>query len=237
MGGERLLLMSGFSPVLIFALSVGLILVIAIIGGLQAARRREAWRALAERLGCSFSRSDPFDIPRACAQALFKQGSSRRATNVLHGTIGGRAIKCFDYQYTTGSGDNESTHYLTCLLVTPPIPFQPLSIRPESFLDRVGEFFGLDDIDFESDEFSRRFFVTCPDKKFAYDILHPRAMELLLEGDQISLEAQRDSVLLHYSKVVRQLNLPDEVETFIRRGLRFMELIPDYLIEQEKGTM
>jgi len=235
MGGERLLLMGDFGPVLIFVAVVAII-GIAIIAHLQAAKRREAWRQLAQRLGCEFSPSDPFNIPKTFSQSFFQQGHGRKASNVLYGAIQGRALKCFDYRYKTGSGDNETTHSLTCLLLTPPIPFQPLSIRPESFLDRVGEFFGLDDIDFESDEFSRRFFVKCPDKKFAYDILHPRAMEFLMEWGKVSLEARSDSILFCSPQTNRVLNVPEEVQQLIQHGLRFLELIPNYLLEQAKGA-
>ena len=41
--------------------------------------------------------------------------------------------------------------------------------------------FGFDDIDFESAEFSKRFYVKSPDKRFAYDVVHPRMMEFLLD--------------------------------------------------------
>ena len=55
-----------------------------------------------------------------------------------------------------------------------------LLIRPEGFFDKVAGAFGFDDIDFESEEFSRAFFVKSSDKRFAYDVLHPRMLELLM---------------------------------------------------------
>lgn len=225
-----------FSPVIIFVLFGVLVIAVIIIGVIRAAKRREAWRALAKRLGCSFSRRDPFGIVYSYPQPLFQRGHGRRADNILHGEINGREVKCFDYIYKTRSGTGkkrrEHTHHVTCLLLTPPIPFQPLSIRPETFLDRVGEFLGLDDIDFESDEFSRRFFVKCRDKRFAYDIIHARTMELLLECGKVHVEAQGHSILFYYSG---RLRVPDNVEPLIRRGLKFVDLTPDYLIEQVKG--
>ena len=36
------------------------------------------------------------------------------------------------------------------------------------------------DIELESDEFNRAFTVTCPDRKFASDVLTPQTMQLLL---------------------------------------------------------
>jgi hypothetical protein len=224
---------NGIEPVLIFLLFGALVAAIVIIAAIQAAKRRQAWQALADRLGCSFSADDPFDIPSSYPQSLFNKGRAQKAYNVLSGQIKGAELSCFEYRYTEGSGKNRHTHHFTCLMLMAPIPFQPLFIRPESFFDRIGEFFGLDDIDFESDEFSRRFFVTCPDKKFAYDIIHSRTMELLLECGNISVEAQGNSILFFYSGSLR---VPDQVEPLIQRGLRFLELIPHYLIEQARGA-
>jgi len=227
---------SAIPPFLIFAAFAVLFVVIFVVGAIQAAKRREAWRALALRLGCSFSPHDPFRIEDSYPHPLFRRGHGRRAFNVMSGEIEGRDLKCFDYIYKTSSGTgknrHEETHHFTCLLLTAPISFKPLSIRPESFLDRVGEFFGLDDIDFESDEFSRRFFVKCRDKRFAYDIIHARTMEHLLECGKIHIEGVGPFVLFYYTGSLR---IPDEIETLIRRGLKFLDLIPNYLIEQPAG--
>jgi hypothetical protein len=224
----------GFSPAILIFLFAAVVIAVIVIGALQAAKRRQAWQALAQRYGCSFSAAAPFAIDECYPQSLFDKGDRRKAYNVLSGKIENQDVMAFDYQYTERRGSGKNRHstiyHFTCLLLTPPIPFQRLWIRPESFLDRVGEFFGLDDIDFESDEFSRRFFVKCPDKKFAYDILHARAMELLLECGKIFIEAQDDSILFYYSGSLR---VPEDVGLLIQRGLRFLELIPSYLIEQK----
>jgi hypothetical protein len=212
------------------ALAVAAVIILAV--WLAERARREDWRALAKRLGCSFSARDPIRIPRAYPQSLFHHGHGRRASNVLNGEVGGHELMCFDYQYTVGSGDSQRTIKFTPLLLTPPIPFPPLAIRPETFLDRVGEFLGLDDIDFESDEFNRRFHVKCRDKRFAYDVIHPRAMELLLAWGKISIEAQGTSVLIYRRG---RLRLPHEVEELIRRGIEFLDLIPNYLVGKAKG--
>jgi len=224
-------------PVLLFVLIFALVAVLIIHGILRAKKRREAWQQLAARHGCAFSPKDPFSIEDRYPQPLFQRGHSQSAYNVLHGAIDGRELRCFDYLYkiTTGSGKNRHTHtyHFTCLLLAPPISFRRLRIRPESFLDRVGEFFGVDDIDFESDAFSRRFHVQCDDKRFAYDVLHARAMELLLECGDVCLEADGGSVLLYCSG---QQRVPEDAERLIRSGLRFLDLIPNYMLEPVGGT-
>ncbi|MCZ6810529.1 MAG: hypothetical protein O7D97_00875, partial [Planctomycetota bacterium] len=68
-----------------------------------------------------------------------------------------------------------------------------LLIRREGMFDKLAGAFGFDDIDFESAEFSKRFYVKSPDKRFAYDVIHPRMMEFLLGGDPptVDIEAGR----------------------------------------------
>jgi len=225
-------------PFLIIFLVVAVVIAVVVIAAIQGAKRRQAWQTLAMRLGCSYSADDPFGIDTSYPHSLFQKGHSQCAYNVMSGRLKEREIMCFDYLYkeTHGSGKNRhtTTYYHTCLLLALPIRFQTLSIRPESFLDRVGEFFGLDDIDFESDEFSRKFFVKCADKKFAYDVIHPRVMELLLQCGKVHVEAVGDSILFYCTPTLR---VPEEVEPLVQRGLQFVELIPDYLIEQAKGAI
>ena len=51
-------------------------------------------------------------------------------------------------------------------------------------MDKIAGALGFHDINFESSEFSRKFHIKCADKKFAYDVIHPRMMEFLLAAAQ-----------------------------------------------------
>ena len=66
-----------------------------------------------------------------------------------------------------------------------------LLIRPEGLFDKIKGAFGFDDIDFESEEFSRRFHVKSSDRRFAYDVLHPRMMEFLLAVRPVMIDIER----------------------------------------------
>ena len=54
----------------------------------------------------------------------------------------------------------------------------------------------FDDIDFESDEFSRKFYVQSSDRKFAYDVLHPRMMEFLLQTTPPMIDVEGGALCL-----------------------------------------
>jgi hypothetical protein len=219
-------------PALFFIL-VGAFVILAIIVGMKIeAKRRGEWRQLALRHGISFSPRDPFALIKSFPHFdLFSSGHSRRAYNVCYGATCGLTIRAFDYSYKTGSGKNETTHNFTVIIVLAPLTFDKLMIRPEGVFDKVAAAIGFDDIDFESAEFSRRFYVKCVNKKFAYDVIHARMMEFLLSRRPIVIEADGTAVLFHRDK---RLPIP-EVETLLDDAEKFLALIPDY-VKNERGV-
>jgi len=119
-------------------------------------------------------------------------GSKRYAYNVMIGQTGERGIWAFDYHYETYSTDSKGNrtthhHHFSCVVVDSGMYLKPLTIRAENFLDKMKGAFGFDDIDFESAEFSRKFWVTAEDKRWAYDVVHQGTMEFLLKGPRFAL--------------------------------------------------
>jgi hypothetical protein len=177
---------------LIVALLIGLVVLGAWLASVAARQRRDALRTLAGQLGWTF---DPERVPGGHAelQALepFQRGDSQVAYNTMRGRLAGGELACqavagdFQYRETHGSGKDRrtSTHTLSYVVLELPFAVPDLEIRREGLLDKVAGFFGFDDVDFESAEFSRRFMVRCSDRKFAYDLIDPRMMELFLTVD------------------------------------------------------
>jgi hypothetical protein len=158
-----------------------------------AVRRQEELRALAARLGWQYDPGkDSAHDDRYGHFSVFKQGGSRYAYNTLRGplVVDGQTWRAQmgDYHYTTTSHNGKTTttqtHRFSYLIVTTPFVGTPeLTIRREHLFHKIGGFLGFDDIDFESAEFSGRFHVKSTDKRYAYDVVHPRMMEFLLNGD------------------------------------------------------
>lgn len=74
----------------------------------------------------------------------------------------------------------QETHWRRYLVVEVGAQFPHLALRQEGLFDKMAGFMGFDDIDFESEEFSKRYHVKSADKQFAYAVIHPQMMEWML---------------------------------------------------------
>jgi hypothetical protein len=111
------------------------------------------------------------------------------------------------------------------------LPLKPLFIRPEGFFDKVTEFVGLDDIDFESAEFSQKFFVKAPDRRWAYDVLHQKTMELMLAYPRFYIEFQGTQVMAYYDN--RTFSLGD-FSSALKVVTTILEDLPPGVVEELK---
>ncbi len=151
----------------------------------QEQKRRAALASFAAAKGWTFSPENRLGLDDRWSDAPFGIGHSRRASNVLSGTVNGHPMVAFDYRYkvTTSNGKTSSTRtysYGVCVLGLPTY-LPSLEVGPENVLTRFGSVLGMDDIELESEDFNRAFRVR-GDAKFASDVLTPRTMEALLRS-------------------------------------------------------
>lgn len=216
--------------------------VVTVFASLAETKRRETMAALAAFLRLEWAVEDPFQIEERYKYfGALAQGHRRSARNVIHGRLGDVEVKAFDYTYyttegtvssTSVSGTRQARHTFSAIVCDTGYLFQPIVIRPENFFDRIAEVIGFEDIDFESDEFNRAFHVQCSDKKFAYDIVHPRMMEFLLARIGWSLEIRQSALLVCDGSDF-------SVEKFraaIDFAQGFLELLPEYLKQQMQSS-
>jgi hypothetical protein len=201
----------------------------------NAQRRQEllAW-GLARGLTFDPSERDGFDSQFAAFECLQK-GENQYAHNILEGDWHGRKILAFDYHYETESHDSKGgttheSHEFSAVILFSPTPLEPLAIRPEGFFDKVTEFFGKEDINFESAEFSRKFYVTAPDKKWAYDVLHQRTMEFLLGSPVFNIQFTWNCAIAYDDSTFDSKDFQAAAE--VLQGI--LDRLPDYLVQQQK---
>ncbi len=112
----------------------------------------------------------------------FRDGTYREAHNVLRGSVNGLPVRVFDYQHVLEHGRNAETCRYRVALFQLPVDAPPLSVRPEHLWEAASRLLNAREISFESEEFNRRYHVQCEDRRFAFDVLHPRAMQTLLDS-------------------------------------------------------
>ena len=217
--------------------SMGILLALAIAGVIGLAiwlghRRRKLLGEWAASKGLSFSpaKDRSFD-DRYGAFGYLRRGYGRYAYNIADGQWGDRRVTTFDYHYTTGSGKNRRDHHFSAVILGSGVRLKPLHLRPEGFFDKVTEFFGIDDIDFESAEFSRVYHVKAPEKRWAYDVLHPRTMEFLLSMPRMSIQFDERDVLVWKNRRFK----PEQFEQAISVAEGILDRLPPYLVKQQKG--
>ncbi len=222
-------------PFLLFGLIAIAIIAFAIISHIQEKRRRQALATIANQLGLSFSQ--PKDYKLASQYGFLERlraGSNRYCYNVMRGTgEQGEAVCLFDYHYETHSTDSEGRretthHYYSVYTQIMPKHFPELIIEPESFFSKIAQAFGFDDIDFESREFSNRYKVKSPDKKFAYDVCNAQMIDYLLKQDKIAIELESNVIAMVFSGRMQPGNLKFNYD----RLQRIRSLMPNYLFCQ-----
>ena len=221
---------SGWAIILVF---VAVAVASVVIGSVQAQRRRKELEAFARRVNFSF-------IPDAADSVAdrfegftpFGQGRSRRVSNLLEGERAGVRWEMFDYRYTTGSGKNRRTHHYGVAAAHVPLAFPRTTIRPEGMFDRIASLAGFDDINFESEAFSRRYHVKGEDRRRVYDLIHPGMMEYLMSLPAMQWQLGPGLVLIARGG---RYDAP-ELERVMGAVEGFLGHIPDYARAELSGA-
>lgn len=217
---------------LIIFLAIGIAGAVIVFSILFSMERRKKMAAYAESQGWHFTPDkDKGMSDRYPSFKCLRRGHSRWAYNIMRGDRDGRDVTAFDYHYVTGHGKNRQVHNFSALVLQSPLTLKPLYIRPENVFDKVSDFFGKDDIDFESAEFSRKFFVKAPEKRWAYHVIHQQMMEYLLEAPSFHIQFDSRDVMVWRNRRFREQDF-DEAFTLIQGML---ERLPEYVKKQLEG--
>jgi hypothetical protein len=169
---------------LIFVGLVGAILLGVWLSWYLREKRRKELALAARQLGLSFSARDPFGC-LGYPFALLRRGDGRGVENVLWGTWQGMPVRAFDYWYYEEERDSKGRrsrryHRFSCAVTEIEAACSPLRLERENLLTRLADHLALRDIEFESEEFNRRFNVKGEDRRFAHAFVDARMMAWLL---------------------------------------------------------
>ncbi len=219
--------MDGSAPILLFLVFIVVAAGIAYYQHQRKLERQRAMGALAFGQGLDFSIQDPFDTLGE-PFSLLQKGDGRGVENVLWGTWHGFEVRAFDYWYYEESSDSNGrrskTYYrFDCAMTTVDARCPQLQITGENLFTRLADALTFRDIEFESEEFNRRFNVKGSDRRFATAFCDAGMMEWLLRhGDGHAFEVVGDR-LLCWSKRIE----PDEMVHLLGTATTFREQIPE----------
>ncbi|MDR0837254.1 MAG: DUF3137 domain-containing protein [Propionibacteriaceae bacterium] len=193
----------GMPPgVVLLFVAMAAIFVAVVVWAIQAEKkRREALINFAAQNGWRFTQRDD-------RYARMWQGEPFRlfggqAKEIFEGIWAptGHHFIAFGYSYTETHTDAQghrtsTTYHFEVRALGLPRALPRLSISSEGFWTKAGKLFGGQDIEFESDDFSRAFRVTADDARFAYGVIHPQFMEWMLGPGQTIVPWRIDNAYL-----------------------------------------
>lgn len=222
----------GFVLVVVLFVAAGIGLVI--YAYVQAAKRRDAMAAYAGSRGWRYEERQPLLVDRFHGPP-FGLGHGQSATNAVYGQHEGRDFVSFDYEYKTTSGSGKdrrtTTHSFSVVALSMGVSLPDLRVDPENFLERFVGRVTNTDIELELEDFNRAFTVSCSDRKFASDVLHPQMMEFLMQHPDVGWRFERDSMLM----VTDGHRSIEQIDGTLALMDQISDKIPDFVWRQLRG--
>lgn len=138
----------------------------------------------------------------------FQRGNGYSAFNVMEGIIHNRKVCAFDCYWETANVDKggnlvvNGRYYFSAVVMETDFQLKPLIIRTENIIDKIAASAGLHDIDFESMDFNKKFHVKSSDRRWAYDVVNPATMELLLSSCRFNLEFNGNYIIAYRDELI-----------------------------------
>ena len=210
-------------------IAVGVAAAVFLIVYLSSLERRKKMAAYADSRDWHFSADKDKDMSARFPEfKCLRRGHSRYAYNIMTGRHEGHEVTAFDYHYVTGHGKSRRVHNFSAFLLGSPFPLKPLYIRPENVFDRVTDFFGFDDIDFESAEFSRKFYIKAEEKRWAYHVIHQQMMEYLMDAPKFHIQLGSEHIMAWSFKRFSEQDL--DAACALVQGI--LNRLPEYIKRQ-----
>ena len=189
------------------AVTVNLLVWIAIIAGIiiarrirkkRAAKRTAALQLVAGALDLEFQDTGDAQLQQdLSAFPLFSIGRAHKLTNLFVADTPALKINLFDYEYTTGHGKHKRIRRQTvAALQSAELTIPAFVMRPEGKLDMVGSLLGRQDIDFENHAtFSKAFVLKSEDEPATREFFDSPLLDYFAAHSTISFEASEGTFL------------------------------------------
>lgn len=215
-------------PLIIIGIGViSVIVVIAYLAARAENERRLAMARFAETSGLAFR---PI-LPNAAWEHLnlFDLGQKTKSAeikNYLKGETAEVRIEIGDWVYVTGAGKSRQTHRQSFIcLFSPHLQATPFELRAESFLDRIGGWLGMQDIDFDEDPvFSKAFVLKSPDVPGTRGLFGPPLRTWFVKPERKNLRVQlKNNYLCLYRH--HFLFPPTDIKIYLEEAISLLNLL------------
>jgi len=207
-------------PFLMFGGFFVLMAVIITASVLYARKRTRELAEVAQRIGFQFIGNGRGPSFPSQPKISMLQRTRGRFSNVMTGGSVALQISLFDYTYPAGK--TSVTQTVAAFSQDQILP--PFALRPENFLDRLGDAIVHNDIDFDSNpEFSKRYLLKSPDEAGTRRLFTPSLLTYL-EQFQTSWYVEGTGPLLivyHGGRAVSPSDLPAFLEETSRIARTF----------------
>ena len=203
---------------------VALVAVVAYYAHLAEKKRIEDLRKVAGELGFDFEPKgdEPF-LQSLRLFNLFAQGHSKALTNLMRGRTQDLEVAIFEYRYVTGSGKHKHTwnhSVVSFRFVGTVLP--GFSLRPENMGHKIGQWFGSQDIDFDTHPiFSKRYLLRGSDEAAIRGIFKKNVLDFY-EGKTGLCTEGAGNTLLFYREGTRVK--PEGIRAFMEEGFGVLML-------------
>jgi len=181
-------------------------------------KRTEELQRVADELAFEFLPLGDSSLFQSLGQFhLLSQGHSKRLWNLLRGTTHDLEVAIFDYRYTIGSGKHKQTRNHTVIsfrFAGQPLP--QFSLRPENFADKIGGWFGYQDIDFDTHPaFSKQYWLRGTNVEATRALFTTTVLDYFQKNPGLTTEASGNTLLFYrHSSLLK----PQEVRSFMEQG-------------------
>lgn len=188
-------------------------------------RRTQALQQVAANLAMIFQEEDAnLSKEDFCQFPLFRHNYPYRGIrNILRKYREDGETILFDYSFTTGSGKGSSNYAQTVAVFRVPNRNLPkFTLRPENVFDKVGEFFGSRDIDFESHpDFSKFYCLQGQPESTIREIFNFDTLQFFGQNHGWYLQAGGEWLVIYK---LNQTIKPEDMRNFLEQTTEISQL-------------
>jgi len=149
---------------------------------------------------------------------LFRTGGSKSITNILikkDSLLRGQ-VRCFDYRYVVSTGKSSIPYNQTVFWAnSKSLGLPAFEMKPETFLHKIGTFFGMKDIDFEEyPVFSDQYLLQSKDEETVREFFQENVLHFFSRVTGWHIQADNYYFIMYrHNKIVKPEDYPYFLDT------------------------